>query len=95
MSARPGPMIPSVPAPTPPELPAEVPADLRDFIECRAGTVTIGEGPQAWVRLPRQVAAFLSGGTKPQLKIVPGPTAGTARIEVRLGFIGVSLPAST
>jgi hypothetical protein len=78
----------------PPELPASLPADLRDFVECRSTSVTIRDGPQAWVRLPDGVKGYLPAGVAPDLTIVPGSTPETLTIKVSLGFFSLSLPAA-
>jgi hypothetical protein len=79
---------------SPPELPAATPQDLRDFVECRAASVTIKDGPQAWVSLPAEARNLLFGNPKPDLRIRPGPTPEAATIEVKISFVSVSLPAS-
>jgi hypothetical protein len=78
----------------PPELPAEAPADLRDFVECRATSVTVRDGPQAWVTLPDQATAFVPKTSKPELRITQGLGAGSATVEVRVAFVAVSLSAT-
>jgi hypothetical protein len=78
----------------PPELPAEVPADLRDFVECRATSVTVRDGPQAWVTLPDQATAFVPKASKPELRTTPGSAAGSATVEVRVAFVAVRLSAT-
>jgi hypothetical protein len=78
----------------PPELPVEVPADLRDFVECRATSVTVRDGPQAWVTLPDQATGFVPKGSKPELRITPGSAAGSATVEVRVAFVAVRLSAT-
>jgi hypothetical protein len=78
----------------PPELPASLPQDLRDFVECRSMSVTIQDGPQAWVQLPDGVKGYLPADAAPDLTIVPGSTPETMTIKVSLGFFSLSLPAA-
>lgn len=78
----------------PPPLPPELPDDLRDFIECRSASVTIADGPMAWVRLPDAASGFLGRDTRPVLTVRPGRTPGTADLSVKLGFLSASLPAA-
>jgi len=78
----------------PPELPPNLPRDLRDFVECRSTSVTIRDGPQAWVQLPNEVKGYLPADAAPDLAIESGPTPGTMTIKVQLGFFSVSLPAT-
>ena len=74
-------------------LPDGLPEDLRAFIECRADTATITNGPLDWVRIPEGAAGFLGGDGKPELAIRPGEPPGSAILDIRLGWLAVSLPA--
>jgi hypothetical protein len=81
--------------PAPPPLPATLPADLRDFVECRSTTATIANGPVTWVEIPPSAKGLLGGGdVRPMLTVAPGTRPGTAILEVKVGWVTVSLPAS-
>lgn len=75
------------------QLPDGLPDDLRAFIECRADAATITNGPLDWVRIPDGAAGFLGGDGKPELSIKPAEPAGSAILDIRLGWLAVSLPA--
>jgi hypothetical protein len=77
----------------PPPLPAGLPQDLRDFIECRSDSATIGNGPVTWVDVP-DAATGLLGKAPPELTVTPGEDAGTATLRVKIGFVSVTLPTS-
>lgn len=77
----------------PPPLPASLPQDLRDFIECRSDSATIANGPVTWVELP-DAATGLLGKAPPELTVTPGEDAGTATLQVKIGFMSVTLPTS-
>ncbi len=77
----------------PPPLPDTLPQDLRDFIECRADSATIANGPVAWVQLPDAASGIL-GKAAPELTITPGEPAGTATLRVKIGFMSVTLPTA-
>ena len=72
---------------------SSLPEDLRAFVECRADTATIRNGPIEWLEIPQNIRAML-GGKSPELKITPGTAAGTAIISIRAGWVGATLPAS-
>jgi hypothetical protein len=78
----------------PPELPPNLPQDLRDFVECRSTSVTIKDGPQAWVAVPDGVKGYLAPNAAPELRIEPGPSPEAMTIKVGLGVFSVSLPAT-
>jgi hypothetical protein len=63
-------------------LPDEVPDEIRDFVACRATSLTLKDGELAWVPLGR-----LPIPGKPSLSIVPGDQPGTATLTVSLGWV--------
>jgi hypothetical protein len=74
---------------TAPGLPAGAPQELRDFVECRATTVEIRNGPLTWLDLG------LGDDIKASVTIKPGATPGTATIELDPpGLPVLQLPAS-
>ena len=77
---------------TPPPLPAGVPQELRDFVECRATTATLANGPMTWLEIPSEARGFL-GGKPPVLDIRPTGKPGESTLSIKAGFISVSLPA--
>lgn len=77
-----------------PPLPDGLPDDLRAFLECRTPSATIANGPIDWIVLPAAATSFLGGATKPELTVRPGPTPDGAILDIKVGFLSVSLPAS-
>lgn len=72
----------------------ELPEDLRAFVECRADTATIANGPVAWVEIPPNLRGMLGGATRPDLTVKPGSAPGTATLVVKAGWISATLPAA-
>lgn len=70
-----------------------LPEDLRAFLECRADSATIRNGPVEWLEIPSNVRAML-GGKSPELKITAGPAPGTAVLKIQAGWVGATLPAT-
>ena len=75
-------------------LPDGLPEDLRDFLECRTASATIANGPIEWVQLPDAATSFLGGAKKPELTVRPGAAPDVAILDIKVGFLSVSLPAS-
>ena len=70
-----------------------LPDDLRAFLECRTDSAVVRNGPVTWLEIPQNVRAML-GGKSPELKVTAGPTAGTAVVTIKAGWVGATLPAA-
>lgn len=68
--------------PKAPALPDNLPPELRKFLSCEATSVTLADGPMAWI------------DGSPPMSIKPGATPGTATIEVEVMGSTISFPAS-
>lgn len=79
-----------MPDPVEPKLPDSAPLELRAFIACKRSSVTIGNGPLNWLPLPPELQDL----PVPDLTITPGPTAGTATLNVGFGMLSIDLPAT-
>lgn len=77
----------------PPPIPEGLPPELRDFVECRSTSATLANGPMTWLELPPEARGFL-GGKPPVLDIRPRGAPGEATLNIKAGFISVSVPAA-
>jgi hypothetical protein len=69
-------------APGPPQLPRGTPADLRDFVDCKAGSVTLKSGKVDWIPNLPEVEVTLTPGARP------------GSVEIRVGLNVGGLPIS-
>lgn len=74
----------------PPELPKGTPADIRDFVDCKANTLELKPGKQAWMPKPQGIGEFMPD---PEATFEAGAQPGTINIKLTLGAT-MTVPAS-
>src|SRR5215207_5442023 len=67
-----------------PPVPDTAPQGLKDFLGCTADSYTFADGPLTW----------LDVSPRPDMKIRPGNTPGTATLALKVMGFTISLPAA-
>jgi len=76
------------------QLPPGVPEDLCAFVECRADSAVIANGPVDWVDIPSNVRGMLGGASRPELTVTPGQAPASAVLRIKVGWVSATLAAT-